>query len=380
MQMENTSARLRGEGMSYDKSSFLAGLAAGRNMESWPAMEGEGENVFKITVQVEAGDFYTPWMAFDGWIVWGDGEKSRVSNIPRDYEYNNERFRSRTYHTYESGGIYQITWIGNLLDWSIRRSSTDLATSDYLISIDTPFPRSMEARTFLDAICYGCEALVSLPPKLFQNCPNLERLNGFCYRCSSLTTIPEKLFWNCHALKSVSRFFMSCDLESLPSDLFAQTPNLEIAAGMISYNPRITSIPHGLLDPLQNLQRIAFNSLGITTLPNGLFANCPDMENFDQLCLDDSQLTRIPSDLFRYTPSAHSFSGTFSGTAITSIPSTLFSNCPMADNFTSCFSSCGEITGAVPELWVSFPDADGRGCFFGCVNASNYGDIPSGWR
>lgn len=364
--------------MVYDKPSFLAGLAAGRNMESWPAMKGE--NVFKVTVQVEAGVFYSPWMAFDGEIFWGDGTSSRVNNIPSNYEYNNEFFRWRTTHTYGEAGVYQITWVGKLLDWSIRRSSTDLAYSDYLISIDTPFPRSMEARTLLATICYGCRALISLPPKLFKNCPNLKQLNGFCTRCSSLQKIPEKLFWGCRNVISVSGFFMSCDLDEVPSDLFAQMTAVENASGMISYNRRITEIPQGLIDPLEELQTsFTFNSTGISKIPEGFFANQPQLENFDYLC-SESSLNEIPEDIFFYARGANSFAYAFSGTMITKIPTGLFNRVFRAESFRGCFQGCRLLTGSVPKLWERFPDADGFDCFSGCVNARNYEEIPDGWK
>lgn len=364
--------------MAYDKTSFLAGLAVGRNMESWPAMEGE--NVFKFTVNVPAGTYYSPWMVFSGTIYWGDGTNSSFNNIPTNY-YESESFRGRTSHTYSDAGKYKITLSGTLLDWSIIRYSTTLSYNDTLVSIDTPFPRSMSEKTFLTGTCYGCRSLVKLPPKLFKNCPAIEDLGTFCWRCSALQEIPDKLFYGCRNVTNVSRFFMSCNLDSIPSDLFAQMPNVENAAGMISYNRMIQNIPHGLLDPLQNLKyTIGLNSLGIRSIPRGFFANCPDIEVFDNLCSASTELTDIPSDIFHYTPTAYSFSGAFSQTAITDIPNGLFSMCPLASDFSNCFRNCEAITGAVPALWLEFPNANGSGCFSGCTNASNYNSIPSAWR
>lgn len=364
--------------MVYDKPSFLAGMAVGRNMESWPAMKGE--NVFRFTITTDGSTFYTPWMVFAGTIYWGDGTSSTYNNIPTNY-YESEAFRGRTYHTYTEDGVYQITLIGTLLDWSVRRSSADLAYSDYLISIDTPFPRSMKDKTFLALACYGCRSLIKLPPKLFKNCPMLQNLYAFCWRCSSLDEIPEKLFWGCGNVTNVSRFFMSCDLTGVPADLFAQMTAVENAAGMISYNRRITEIPQGLIDPLEELQNaFGLNSIGISTIPEGFFANQPYLENFDYLCNESTFLNEIPEDLFFYAPGAKSFEYAFAGTAITKIPTGLFRRNSMAENFESCFRDCTLLTGAAPELWERFPTANGYACFRGCVNAQNYEEIPNDWK
>lgn len=363
--------------MAYDKASFLAGLAVGRNMESWPAMKGE--NVFKFTVRVPAGLYYSPWMVFDGTIYWGDGTSSTYDNIPSNYE-ESEAFRGRTSHSYSVAGLYQISLVGTLLDWSIIQNATSLIYSDELVSIDTPFPRSMSEKTFLTGICYGCRSLVKLPPKLFKNCPALKNLASFCWRCSALQELPDKLFSGCMNVTNVNRFFMSCDLAEIPSDLFAQMTEVENASGMISYNRRIRDIPHGLLDPLHNLKYpIGLNSMGINSIPTGFFANCPDIEVFDNLCYD-SPVTDIPADIFYYTPIAYSFRYTFAQTAITDIPSGLFSRCPLASDFSSCFEGCVGIYGEVPKLWERFPDANGNDCFYGCVNALNYDEIPDGWK
>ena len=255
-----------------------------------------------------------------------------------------------------------------------------MAYSDYLISIDTPFPRSMKDKTFLYGTCYGCRSLVRLPPKLFKHCPNLASLGWFCYRCSALQTIPDDIFWGCYNVTNANRFFMSCKLSELPGNLFAQMTGLKNGAGMVSYNQDITSLPHGLLDPLQELEYFGLNSMGITNIPVGFFANCPNMVNFENLCNADSSLTSIPEDIFWYSPEVSSFRSAFAGTGITSIPSGLFSRNLLAEDFARCFANCEGITGAVPELWDDFPDANGSGCFSGCINASNYEDIPSGWR
>jgi hypothetical protein len=362
----------------YDTESFLAGVAVGRNMESWPAMQGI--SVFKFTVQVSAGLFQGPWVVFDGTISWGDGRSDDFDNIPANYT-ENESYRNQISHSYAAAGTYQIEMVGRLLDWSTTRSSAILSGNSYLISIDTPFPRSMEHKTYLTACCYYSSALVKLPAKPFRHLHQLQRIYRFCYRCSSLQALPPRLFEGCKSLTDVRQAFMNCDIRSVPADLFAGSPAIETAAGVMSYNSHLTEIPAGLLDPLQNLKTApGFNSLGITTLPEYLFVNCPDIDTFDNLCYSSTSFREIPADLFSYNPGATSFQGAFGRTAIEEIPADLFDDCPLASNFRQCFADCTSLTGAVPELWVQFPAADGTECFRGCTGAANYADIPDEWK
>lgn len=117
----------------------------------------------------------------------------------------------------------------------------------------------------------------------------------------------------------------------------------------------------------------------LTYISPELFLECPNMIDFYSAFLETS-ISDIPQDLFKNCLKAENFRWCFQDCKnLTSIPQNLFSNCPNVNNFSYCFEGCSGITSAVPELWKTHPNAKGTGCFKGCINASNYNDIPSSW-
>lgn len=119
----------------------------------------------------------------------------------------------------------------------------------------------------------------------------------------------------------------------------------------------------------------------LTSIPNDLFKYNPNVTNFGFCFYVCKSLTSIPEDLFKYNTKATEFDYCFfQCAALTSIPQDLFKYNTNVTSFVACFRLCGRITSAVPELWVSHPNASGASCFYSCDEASNYADIPIGWK
>jgi len=103
--------------------------------------------------------------------------------------------------------------------------------------------------------------------------------------------------------------------------------------------------------------------------------------SFNFTLLNTPLMTAILSPIKGITNGDNYWFRTFQDrTNITSIPEGMFDDYPDIFWFGDCFKGCTGITGAVPELWVSHPTANGSDCFKGCTNASNYADIPNDWK
>lgn len=328
--------------MPYDQASFLAGVAAGRNMESWPA--DDGVEIFKCTVQVTdlSSTFYSPYIMFRGTIYWGDGTKTEWDSLPDDddpYPYA----RSRVPHTYSRVGLYQITLKGILREFATN--PTDWPTGSYpaLISIDTPFPRSMYGHAtsqgkehyWLVGTFTGASNLVSVPEGLFSRC-GVERLEYTFRHCTSLVDIPEKLFYGCDNLETTTALFYNCTgITDIPPGLFAGMPNVLSLRNCFYRCSGITYVPPGLLDPLEKLQDV-----------NSMFPQNPRGE-------ERLGLYEVPYDLF--------------------------SNCPDIQDFAGCFYKNNNMSHNPPPLWDMYPDAVGTNCFYGCDYIPDYNWIPYEW-
>ena len=102
------------------------------------------------------------------------------------------------------------------------------------------------------------------------------------------------------------------------------------------------------------------------------------------------KLTSIPEDLFANCPNVTTFEGTFAGcTSLTSIPSTLFENCLYVTNFGGTFYKCIGLTGEPIKLWKRVLNGstnnyigkpDGYGCYYNATGLNNYENIPEYWR
>ncbi len=103
-----------------------------------------------------------------------------------------------------------------------------------------------------------------------------------------------------------------------------------------------------------------------------------------------ASLTSIPEDLFANCPNVTTFEGTFADcTSLTSIPSTLFANCLNVTSFYGTFFKCTGLTGEPIKLWERVPNGsangykgipDGNVCYYNATGLNNYENIPRYWR
>lgn len=320
-------ARLCGDGMPYDKESFLAGVAAGRNMESWPAFETDQfDDYFALTIDVNEYregtigiDTYTNrlpgvnggYEPYPSWsetgphpftIWWGDGTYNH---------YEDWRYIRGIQHVYPAAGRYTIVYWGY-----VEGISLHLRDTDKLIKFNTPLtvPISLLNRTFTDM-----EFLESIDYKAFE-----------WYARNSAK----------YGLYIPSGMFDGSTIRVVSGDLFR---GVKIVDHPTSGNP--SSIDNMFLD-----------CKALTTVGESLFSNRYFKENITSAV------------------------GVFEGCEnLKSVPNGIFSGMNELVDFRRCFYECDNLEYAIP-LWEMYPDADGRSCFGGCYNASNYEDIPNEWK
>ncbi len=139
------------------------------------------------------------------------------------------------------------------------------------------------------------------------------------------------------------------------------------------YCTSLTSIPEGLFDNNPNVTNFGFCFTGctsLTSIPTGLFDNNPNVTNFGSCFNICTSLELIPTGLFDNNPNVTDFSRCFSSCkAITSIPQGLFDNNPNVTDFSSCFSSCTSLTSIPEGLFDNNPNVtDFSRCFNDCEN------------
>ena len=108
-----------------------------------------------------------------------------------------------------------------------------------------------------------------------------------------------------------------------------------------------------------------------------------------------TSLTSIPDNLFANCPNVTNFPWCFSGcTILTSIPENLFANNTKVTDFRYCFSRCTGLTGYVPKDNDGKPiyNRSGNGkpgyakvasyadCFYNCRGLTDYNSIPTDWK
>ena len=96
----------------------------------------------------------------------------------------------------------------------------------------------------------------------------------------------------------------------------------------------------------------------LTTIPGsaslsgvGGYTGLNEVQSFANF-MRGTRITAIPSDLFDFSPSATTFTDTFSSiTTLTTVPTGLFNNVPTATTFASCFFGCTALTSVPATLF-----------------------------
>lgn len=265
----------------------------------------------------------------DGFVLTGDYHHFRDSDIFEPPQ--NET------HTFADDDVYTVSFSGKIdlisfadLSYGGRENTGILSVLDPLPHLSKWIDEYSQDNGLL--MFMGCRNLTSIPSNLFANYPDLVNLSNYFYECNHLLMIPRGLLDPCKS---------ATDIE-----------------GLFEYCEAIQTIPAGLFDKLTEVTNAYWTFGGCVSLrsiPAGLFSRC----------------TKITS-----------FEGTFRDCALTSIPAGLFDNCPDVINFRGTFGGCTAITGAVPTLWEDYtitPENSWQ-CFYGCTNAANYDEIPPAWK
>jgi len=122
--------------------------------------------------------------------------------------------------------------------------------------------------------------------------------------------------------------------------------------------------------------RAAFRETQLTTIPAGLFDNCPLVTNFLE-CFRLNQISTIPQGLFDNCPLVTTFEGAFNGNQIDTIPQGLFDNCPLVTDFERTFRLNGSIPNCPSDLFANNPLANNfTDCFLlSTLTTATYSDM-----
>lgn len=223
--------------MSYDKESFMKGLAVGRILWKPPRELGDFMG-FKFTVSVSSsGDTLNLssllWAGCSGSIKWGDGTSESYSG-------------TSVFHRYSDPGSYQIVLFYST-DCPAPATTAPIHFSgidNFLVSIDTPLPKIFADVTSFWQLCHNCYNLVSVTGSLFLNCPKVESL-GLCFEeCRSLTEIPNTLLYYTPLLEDMYYCWRACTaLSVVPSGLFDNCPFITSFISTFSRCTNLTSAP-----------------------------------------------------------------------------------------------------------------------------------------
>lgn len=164
-------------------------------------------------------------------------------------------------------------------------------------------------------------------------------------------------------LTSLSRLCQMCmKLSTLPNDMFKNNPNVSNIDFMFDMCLALNSIPADLLKSCSKLTSAvnAFSSCDFADIPSGLFNNCTSLTSVYNMFKDNTSLINISENLFSNCNKLEYVSNLFQGCiSLETIPSTLFKNCSNISNADYLFDGC--------EMLTSIPS----GIFNDTVNLSS---------
>ena len=181
--------------------------------------------------------------------------------------------------------------------------------------------------------------------------------------------------------EKVSSFYYSfsgcTSLTSIPENLFANCPNVTDFSECFGGCSGLTSIPENLFANCPNDFGHCFKYCsGLTSIPENLFANCPNVTDFEYCFYQCSGLTNIPENLFASNTAATNFEYCFGLCKnLASIPSKLFINNTAVTDFKNCFRGCPGLTSIPENLFTNNTAVTDFGyCFSNCTGLTSIPD------
>lgn len=375
--------------LSYKDAGVVSG---GPSTDDGEDDSANGSIRFKLVtteqnMEVDVSDwFYTNEAGYHGIIDWGDGS-FQTSIIPL-------QSKSELKHTYTTPGDYWLEVTGKVTmgDGQMKNSDTIKKILQAVEVVDEcPVVKFNQAFRIFKALQtvtldklftnHILKKATSLDVQsLFSGCTNLNTAipaNMFPEGLTSLNC--DQMFLECHAL--------TC---SLPENMFPSTLKTLICNSMFNNHTAISGLPEHLFpEGLQTLSCTTFiestNQFEVQLtshfFPESITSlNCRFFFGFP----DDGPkaVGAMPADFF--PPALSYFNGEFmfnANTNLTSIPADLGTHLPTTSEtkLERMFQCCTGITGAVPELWETHQNTSHKDCFSGCINATNWADVPEDW-
>ena len=181
-------------------------------------------------------------------------------------------------------------------------------------------------------------------------------------------------------LTSLANAFENCtSLTTIPENLFANCPNVTKFKETFFICTALKSIPEKLFANNRKVTEFDYsfkNCIKLTSVPANLFANNPAVISFNATFENCTSLTTIPENLFANNPVVTSFDFTFDGCkALQSIPIGLFANNPKVTIFQGTFSGCSALATIPENLFASNPKVTEFGHSF--KNCTKLTSVPA---
>lgn len=286
-------------------------------------------------------------------IDWGDGfstkEYENLSNTNVNHEYD------------DIDKEYKVTLSGYLTRVEFRQFENLKFVTPVISTLQTianMFDRYSRTYDYLD----------SIPPDMFSTLSDNDLIGSivqFCRYQDNIRSIPDGLFDRLINVTTANIAFAYCkNLSYIPADLFRNMKKLKTA--------------EYIFDGCENLREV----------PEGLFSECSELTSIRTAFRYNKLLTSIPSMLVSKDPDSPpiDMQECFLGCAsIRYIPDDFFHNIGNPKSIARIFSDCSGLQ-YIPPIWdesiygTKYTSITHTNCFQNCANASNFKDVPTGWK
>lgn len=323
-------------------------------------------------------------------IDWGDNTIEKI---------NDTSSAVRIYHTYDSsfydksvtvtlrGYFHKILLNVNNTDSGNRYRGLGAFIKEFL----TPFPKCLI--DFSDSITPFPNKFVSvIPDNLFSLIPDVQIVYGGVFKeFDNITNISRGIFsYNGHSVKTLTTMFYKCTkLVSIEEGVFDSVSNATMASMTFEGCTSLISVPSKLLANKPYLTSVYDLFRGCSSLlsvPSDIFLNSTNINDM-MYAFEHSGIRTIDKEMFPVGLKNVNLNYIFNYCSnLTSIPEDIFDNIESVKSMSYAFANCALVSGKVPEFWneekygTKFTSVSHDKCFSGCTRASNYNDIPNGWK